>query len=370
MKTRVVVMGVDMRKTFIGSTLVGLIEKSSDVKIMRAIIKILEEWMKGIRSDSSRRTCPEIFQTVRFFFLGKNPITLSQAPSMREKSILLVKLMQYVEKRFPDDSELQALFLELVNYVYRDRQLRSSELSAKLEPAFLAGLRCPQPTIRAKFFELFDESMRRRAYDRLMYISCSQNWDSMGPHYWIKQCIEILVATARPGDAAVLSNDSARIPSVCSVLSSATASERDTFELNSSFIELTPDIQIKEEQDDDIEDNAMKTQMTARKLLPQVVAKHCEFLTQLRGTTSEQFLLATAQLCHMDTQLAESVWLELFPRLWKILEPGQRSALAHEILPFVTSGAHTVQKDCHPSALNTFVEALSRYRNDVDIQGV
>jgi transformation/transcription domain-associated protein len=68
----------------------------------------------------------------------------------------------------------------------------------KLEPAFLAGLRCVQPAIRAKFFEVFDASMKRRLHDRLMYITCSQNWEAMGPHYWIKQCIELLVVTASP----------------------------------------------------------------------------------------------------------------------------------------------------------------------------
>lgn len=172
-KTRVVVMGGDMRKTFIGTILVGLIEKTPDVKVMKAVTKMLEEWMKN-----------------------RNPVTLSQAPSIREKSILLVKMMQYVEKRFPDDLELNAQYLELVNYVYRDEHLKASELTSKLEPAFLSGLRCPQPHIRAKFFEVFDGSMRRRLHDRLLYIICSQNWDAIGPHYWIKQCIELLIVTA------------------------------------------------------------------------------------------------------------------------------------------------------------------------------
>lgn len=95
-KTRVVVMGFEMRKTFIGTILVGLIEKTQDVKVMKAITKMLEEWMKN-----------------------RNSVTLNQAPSIKEKSILLVKMMQYVEKRFPDDLELNAQFLELVNYVYR-----------------------------------------------------------------------------------------------------------------------------------------------------------------------------------------------------------------------------------------------------------
>jgi hypothetical protein len=39
-KSRVVVMGAEMRKTFIGTVLVGLIEKSPDIKIMKAITKV------------------------------------------------------------------------------------------------------------------------------------------------------------------------------------------------------------------------------------------------------------------------------------------------------------------------------------------
>lgn len=84
-----------MRKAFIGSILVALIEKTQDIKVMKAITKMMEEWMRN-----------------------KNEKTLSQAPILREKSILLVKMMQYVEKRFPDDLELNAQFLELVNFVY------------------------------------------------------------------------------------------------------------------------------------------------------------------------------------------------------------------------------------------------------------
>ena len=105
-------------------------------------------------------------------------------------------MMQYVEKRFPEDSELNGQFLELINYVYRDENLKNTELTSKLEPAFLSGLRCPQPHIRAKFFEVFDTSMRKRLYDRLLYIVCSQNWESMGPHFWIKQCLELVMSTA------------------------------------------------------------------------------------------------------------------------------------------------------------------------------
>lgn len=65
----------------------------------------------------------------------------------------------------------------------------------KLEPAFLAGLRCPQSHIRAKFFDVYDQSVRRRIFDRLLYIICSQNWEHIGQQFWIKQCLELLLVT-------------------------------------------------------------------------------------------------------------------------------------------------------------------------------
>ncbi|KAF7269505.1 transcription-associated protein Nipped-A isoform X2 [Rhynchophorus ferrugineus] len=339
-KTRIVVMGVDMRKTFIGSILVGLMEKTQDIKVMKAITKMLEEWMK----------C-------------KNPVTLNQAPSSREKSILLVKLMQYIEKRFPDNNELNAQFFELVNFVYTDKHLKTTELTSKLEPAFLAGLRCTQPHIRAKFFKIFDESMVRRLHDRLLYIVCSQNWEAIGQHYWIKQAIELLLITATSNIAIEMSHKSSILPSITSVINNDTKRE----ELKKAKLEHAKlfDIDIKEEVREielgNTEINPPEEKPVSRaEAITKMIKAHFDFIEHSRNITTDQFLLATAQLCHMETNLAEQVWLSLFPKLWSILEEEQRAALAQEIIPFITSGTHIIQKDFHPSAINTFVEALFR----------
>lgn len=74
---------------------------------MKAITRMVEEWVK------SRSPAPGVPGVA-----GGSAATAA-APSLREKSILLVKLMQYVEKRFPDDLELNGHFLDIINYVYR-----------------------------------------------------------------------------------------------------------------------------------------------------------------------------------------------------------------------------------------------------------
>lgn len=46
-KTRLAVMNMEMRKNFIQAILTSLIEKSPDAKILRAVVKIVEEWVKN-----------------------------------------------------------------------------------------------------------------------------------------------------------------------------------------------------------------------------------------------------------------------------------------------------------------------------------
>lgn len=89
---------------------------------------------------------------------------------------------------------------------FRDDNLKHTDLTTKLEPAFLAGLRFPVPTVRSKFFDVFDQSMPKFLHERLLYIVCSQNWEHMGPHYWIKQCLELLTTTAIPSKFQIYYN--------------------------------------------------------------------------------------------------------------------------------------------------------------------
>uniref|UniRef100_A0A0L8IF18 Non-specific serine/threonine protein kinase n=1 Tax=Octopus bimaculoides TaxID=37653 RepID=A0A0L8IF18_OCTBM len=301
-KNRVGVLSIEMRKSFIGNILVCLIEKTSDPKVVKAITKMVEDWVKT-----------------------KTPIAINQSPSIREKAILLCKLMVHVERRFPEDVELNAQFLELVNHIYRDESLAGSELTSKLEQAFLAGLRCNQHHIRQKFVEVFDKSMRRRIFDRLLYISCSQNWEHMQGHYWIKQCIELLLAVAVPNQPIQSLSPMSLLPSICSVINMADSQERAAFSTILKMKEETVDMDVVDGNKDE--------------------------------TTT--FLNALSQLCHNSTSLAHSIWMDLFPRIWKILSEKQQQVLAGELAPFSASGSHVVQKDCQPSAMHTFLESLS-----------
>ncbi|XP_051523333.1 transformation/transcription domain-associated protein isoform X1 [Myxocyprinus asiaticus] len=351
-KTRLSVMNMEMRKNFIQVILTSLIEKSPDPKILRAVVKIVEEWVKN----------------------SGNPMATNQVPNQREKSILLVKMMTYIEKRFPDDLELNAQFLDLVNYVYRDENLSGSDITSKLEPAFLSGLRCTQPLIRAKFFEVFDASMKRRVYERLLYICCSQNWEAMGIHFWIKQCIELLLAVCERNTTIGTSCQGSMLPSITNVINLADSHDRAAFAMATHIKQEPRERENSETKEEDVEidielapgdqTSLPKTKEQAERdagnQLHMLTNRHDKFLDSLREVKTGALLNALVQLCHISTPLAEKTWVQLFPRLWKILSDRQQHALSGEMGPFLCSGSHQAQRDCQPSALNCFVEAMSQ----------
>ncbi|XP_056109006.1 transformation/transcription domain-associated protein [Rhinichthys klamathensis goyatoka] len=351
-KTRLSVMNMEMRKNFIQVIITSLIEKSPDPKILRAVVKIVEEWVKN----------------------SGNSMATNQVPNPREKSILLVKMMTYIEKRFPDDLELNAQFLDLVNYVYRDENLSGSDITSKLEPAFLSGLRCTQPLIRAKFFEVFDSSMKRRVYERLLYICCSQNWEAMGSHFWIKQCTELLLAVCERNTTIGTSCQGSMLPSITNVINLADSHDRAAFAMATHIKQEPRERENSETKEEDVEidielapgdqTSLPKTKEQAERdtgnQLHMLTNRHDKFLDSLREVKTGALLNALVQLCHISTPLAEKTWVQLFPRLWKILSDRQQHALSGEMGPFLCSGSHQAQRDCQPSALNCFVEAMSQ----------
>ena len=104
-------MSLEMRKMFINSILVTLIEKSIDLRVVRYIVKLISEWVKY-----------------------KSGPLLNQIPSLKEKMVLLQRFTVSIEKRFAEHADLQKTFLETVAFIYKDEAYsNNSEFKIKLE---------------------------------------------------------------------------------------------------------------------------------------------------------------------------------------------------------------------------------------------
>ena len=105
-------MPQDCRKAFF-NILTSLIEKSTDLKLLKAIARTVDDWIKNRVS-----VVLTLFDLTDFSH-AQYDLPSHASPSLREKSLLLSRMMSFFEKRFPDDLELMSMFLDTVLFVYK-----------------------------------------------------------------------------------------------------------------------------------------------------------------------------------------------------------------------------------------------------------
>uniref|UniRef100_A0A8D8TZY5 Transformation/transcription domain-associated protein n=1 Tax=Cacopsylla melanoneura TaxID=428564 RepID=A0A8D8TZY5_9HEMI len=324
-KNRLGGLSKESRSLLIERTLVELVEKSTDTILMKAILDMTDKWVRGIDTDAEN------------------------APTLNEKCLLLVKLMHIINK-FPD---LNTQYLELTLFIYTDQRLKNSLLVSKLKPAFLSGLLSTNPELRCKFFQLLNDSIRKLLYDRLMYIFNAQNWEPMGCYSWLRQCIELILVSAVPSSKIKLAEESGILPpgsSSVSVQSTHTATDIEPETLVDKFEAI--DANEKADVSDflNLETDSLRTDT--------LIQRQINFLHKAQQQSTGDFLKCICHLCHLDSGLAEHVWLDMFPQLWSILNQYQQQTLASTILPFTVSGIHVNQKPDHPCPMSTVYEAF------------
>ena len=159
----------DARKSLVASIIL-LVDKSSDINVCRLIMTICREWVFE-RQDA--------------------------VPTMREKASILQKMAAFEHKR---DEPLFVDYLNLIYDIYKDPGLHRTDLTTKLEPAFLIGLRYKDPALRSKFAVLFDDSLPRSLSQRMQYVLGSQSWEYLADHYWIAQALDLLLGAVNENE--------------------------------------------------------------------------------------------------------------------------------------------------------------------------
>lgn len=81
----------------------------------------------------------------------------------------------------------------------------------KVERQFMLGLRAKDPEIRQRFFTLYHESLGKTLFARLQYIIQIQDWEALSDVFWLKQGIDLLLATLVENEPINLAPNSARL---------------------------------------------------------------------------------------------------------------------------------------------------------------
>lgn len=255
-------------RRWILSALVQIAEKSTSVRLLRYLLDLLRDWV----------------------LVSKDGI-----PTGKEKAGLLLKMMAYEKK---DEPLLLTEFLQLIYEIYTQPSLARSDITARLEPAFLLGTRNPDPVLRAKFMDLFDANLPPSLASRLQYVVATQNWEPLANSYWINQALDLLLGAV------------------------------DAEEL------LLPDATFSAEVDPESLCGLMATSKV--------------------GST----IVSARRLLHLDPVTSHQVWISVFKTAWATLPKAGQSELTRHLVSLLAKEYHLNQIDMRPNVIQTLLEGV------------
>ena len=255
----------DQRRHLI-SILGTLVDRATNVTLCRYLLDMVREWILDDAEPTSH---------------GK------------EKASLLLKMAAFEHK----DEALFQRYLDVIYDVYELDGLRGTDITHRLEPAFLLGAKSRNPSQRAQFLGKLEQSLPRSLDGRLQYLYSLQNWDTLADDYWIPQILSMLLGVVD---------------------------------------QLEP-------------------------LLRQPLEKVLEtdpVATMASDATVGDVINPARNLIHLDRDLAHKLWVSIFPFCWTSLTRPQQTAFTGYIVKLLSKEFHSKQIEMRPNVIMTFLDAI------------
>jgi transformation/transcription domain-associated protein len=294
---RMEVLG-DNRRPFL-SVLATLVEKSMHNPLCEEILIMVEKWV--FRSEGTW-------------------------PTLKEKTAVLHKMLSFEHRQDPN---MLSKFLELVIRIYEDPKITRTELTVRMEHAFLIGTRAQDVETRNRFMAIFEKSLSKTASARLSYVITAQNWETLADSYWLAQASQLLLGAVEVNTAVQLHQDDFRTPPASQIFS---IHAKDTRE---------PTI---------MADDKYETFM----------ANHRRFVSELGDVKVKDLIEPLTQLQHVDNQLAHRLWVTLFPLYWAATAREDRPDLEKGLVVLLTKDYHSRQIDRRPNVVQSLLEGAAK----------
>ncbi|GAA5822515.1 hypothetical protein JCM11251_006364 [Rhodosporidiobolus azoricus] len=258
----------EQRRWFL-SGIVQLTERSSNIDVCRFLLQMVRKW---------------IFDKEEAY------------PTMKEKAGILQKMTLFETR---NSEALQKDFLSLILDIYTEPSLARSELTFRLENAFLAGCKVRDPVVRSKFLAAFDKSLATGLFSRLHYILGVQSWEPLADTYWIHQALDLLLGAVDTKDPL--------------------------FNPGSDF--SSPD------------------------------SKPTEFVKQLEEYTSGDLLGTARKLLYADQVATQAMWTSTFRAGWACLNRTEQRHLTEFMVGLLVKEYHLRCVDRRPNVIQTLLQS-------------
>ena len=294
---RMSVLGEQRRPFLI--VLASLVEKSQHSKICFKVLDMVETW---------------VFASAEAF------------PTLKEKTAVLHKMLAFESRA---DPSLLTKFLDLVIRIYEDPMITRTELTVRLEHAFLIGTRAQDVELRNRFMSIFDRSLTRTARARLSYVMTSQNWDTLADSFWLSQAAQLIFGSVEQGSPVQLHPDDFTVPPASIIFGVyAKDSRKEDLLLEDRFVDF--------------------------------IDKHKRFCRDFLNIKARDILDPICHLQYLDPRLSHEVWLHLFPICWSSLSRDDRGEMERGMVSMLTKEYHQRQVDKRPNVVQTLLEGAAK----------
>ncbi|ANB14814.1 histone acetyltransferase TRA1 [Sugiyamaella lignohabitans] len=289
----------DQRRVFL-SLIAQLIERSKDHSICAKIIKITRNW---------------VFSKTDLF------------PTTKEKAAILSKMMAFESR---GDPELTKEFYSIVVSIYDDPALARSELSVRMEHAFLIGTRLADYKTRHRLMTILSESIDTNILKRLQYVIGEQNWEYIGESQWLNQALQILYGGIKEDVPLKLRNNDFMLAPLHSISDA----------LPSGTLEAAA----KEDVSDDLE---------------AFVRRRKEFVKEVStAATVSSFFGPLVELQYQSPELVHKMWINMFQVVYVNVPRKDRTEMMRALIILLSKDYHNRQVDARPNVVQTLLEGV------------
>ncbi|KAG6015295.1 hypothetical protein E4U54_003762 [Claviceps lovelessii] len=292
----------DNRRPFL-SVLATLVEKSMHIELCTEILSMVEGWV--FRSEGTW-------------------------PTLKEKTAVLHKMLSFEHRT---DPTMLSKFLDLVIRIYEDPKVTRTELTVRMEHAFLIGTRATDAAMRNRFMAIFDKSLSKTASARLSYILNSQNWDALADSYWLAQASQLLLSAVEMNANIQLHQEDFKLMSA-SQLAAVYPRDKDS--------------------------SSREPNMMPDDTFESFMASHRRFVSELGDVKVRDVIEPLVQLQHTDNQLAHQLWVAIFPLYWSATLRDERAELERGMVALLTKDYHNRQIDKRPNVVQSLVEGAAK----------
>ncbi|WVQ95626.1 hypothetical protein IAU59_002724 [Kwoniella sp. CBS 9459] len=242
-----------------------------------------------VERSLSPALCRYVLRLIRQWVIENN----EGAAHGKEKAAMLLKMPVFEQR----DDELFQEYLDVIFEIYEQDSLRGTDITHRLEPAFLLGTKSKNALQRTKFLDKLEQSLPRSLDGRLQYLYSLQNWDTLADSYWIPQILSQLLGIVDHDEVLI------RRPV-------ATALESDPI------------------------------------------------LTLLKDATVGDIIAPARNLIHLDNELAHRLWVAIFPMCWASLSRAQQTAFTPYIVKLLSKEYLRKQVEMRPNVVQTFLDGI------------